>query len=60
MLSAMREKLVKMMKSGMGVEEIITAEPTKEFDARWGNPERFMKNVYPGLWWHAREVGGVI
>ena len=60
MLSAMRDKLVKMMKSGLGVEEIITAAPTKEFDAKWGSPERFMNNVYPGLWWHVRDLGGVI
>jgi len=60
MLSAMRDKLVKMMKSGMGAQDIITAAPTKEFDARWGSPERFMHNVYQGLWWHVRDLGGVI
>jgi glyoxylase-like metal-dependent hydrolase (beta-lactamase superfamily II) len=60
MLSAMRDKLVKMMKSGMGSEEMITAAPTKDFDAKWGDPQRFMQNVYQGLWWHARDLGGVI
>lgn len=60
MAVAMRDKLVKMMKSGMGSEEMITAAPTKEFDAKWGDPERFMQNVYQGLWWHARDLGGVI
>lgn len=60
MLAAMRDRLVKMMKSGMGAQEMIAAAPTKDFDPTWGNPDLFMKNVYPGLWGHVRELGGVI
>lgn len=60
MLAAMRERLVKMLKQGMGPQDMIAAAPTKDFDAVWGDPTVFMNNVYPGLWWHARELGGVI
>ena len=38
----------------------LAAAPTKEFDAKWGNPELFITNAYPGLWGHVREVGGIV
>lgn len=60
MLNTMRDRLIKLMKSGLGPDEIVTAAPTKEFDDKWGNPELFLKNAYPGIWWHVREVGGVV
>ena len=60
MLSATRDRLVKMMKSGLSVDEMIAGAPTREFDAAWGNPERFIRNAYPGLSGHVRELGGVI
>jgi glyoxylase-like metal-dependent hydrolase (beta-lactamase superfamily II) len=60
MLAVVRDRVVKMMKQGMGPDEMIAAAPTKDFDAVWGSPDLFMKNVYPGLWGHARELGGII
>lgn len=60
MLTASRDRLVKMLKSGSSVEEMLAGAPTREFDAVWGDPELFIRNAYPGLWWHARELGGVI
>jgi glyoxylase-like metal-dependent hydrolase (beta-lactamase superfamily II) len=60
MLTAVRDRTVKMFKSGMSAAEIIAATPTKEFDATWGSPDVFMRNLYPGLWGHARELGGII
>jgi hypothetical protein len=60
MLNTVRDRLVKMLKQGLGSDEIIAAQPTKEFDAAWGRPDTFLKNVYAGLWGHARELGGVI
>jgi len=60
MLATMRDRLVKLMKQGMGAAEMIAAAPTQDFDAMWGSPDLFMKNVYPGLWGHARELGGII
>jgi glyoxylase-like metal-dependent hydrolase (beta-lactamase superfamily II) len=60
MLVATRDRLVKLLKSGSSVNEMLAAAPTKEFDPVWGDPALFVRNAYPGLWWHARELGGVI
>jgi hypothetical protein len=56
----MRQKFVDMMKKGMSASAMAAAAPTKEFDARWGDPELFMANAYPGLWNHVRELGGIL
>jgi glyoxylase-like metal-dependent hydrolase (beta-lactamase superfamily II) len=60
MLSAVRTRLVAMIKQGYGAKDMIAAKPTEEFDAKWGDPTLFMNSVYPGLWSHARELGGII
>jgi hypothetical protein len=48
------------MKKGMSASAMMAAAPTKEFDSRWGNPEQFIANAYPGLWNHVREIGGIL
>src|SRR5262245_48563931 len=58
--SAMRSRLAEMMKQGKGANEIIAAAPTKDFDAKWGDPKIFMSVVYRGLWSHVRELGGIV
>jgi glyoxylase-like metal-dependent hydrolase (beta-lactamase superfamily II) len=60
MLAASRDRLVKLLKSGASVDDMLAAAPTREFDAAWGDPTLFVRNAYQGLWWHARELGGVI
>jgi glyoxylase-like metal-dependent hydrolase (beta-lactamase superfamily II) len=60
MLGIMRTKFVDMMRKGMGAKDMLAAAPTKEFDAKWGNPELFITNAYPGLWGHVREIGGIV
>lgn len=60
MCTAIRNTIVGMMKQGKGANEIIAAAPTKDFDAKWGNPEVFMSVVYRGLWSHVRELGGIV
>jgi glyoxylase-like metal-dependent hydrolase (beta-lactamase superfamily II) len=60
MLSASREAFVKMMRQGMSADDMLAAGATKAFDARWGNPELFVKTSYRSLWLHVREVGGII
>jgi hypothetical protein len=44
----------------MGPQDMIAAEPSKEFDAKWGNPELFIKNAYRGMWGHVRELGNIV
>jgi len=60
MLATMRTRFVEMMRKGMSAKDMLAATPTKEFDAKWGNPELFITNAYPGLWGHVREIGGIV
>ena len=49
-----------MMKQGMGPDDIIAAAPTKEYDAKLGNPELFVSTAYRSMWLHVRELGGIV
>lgn len=52
MLVAVGRKLREALESGMGIEQILDAKPTAEFDARFGHPgaivapEAFVRSVY--------------
>jgi cyclase len=55
MLTVVRERIESSMRKGHSIAEMLDAEITKEFDARWGaNRERFVANIYHGLWWAGR------
>jgi glyoxylase-like metal-dependent hydrolase (beta-lactamase superfamily II) len=60
MLTALRERFVKMMRQGMSANDMLAAGATKEFDARWGDPKLFVQVSYRGLWLHVRELGGIV
>ncbi len=60
MLTAMRDRLGKMMRQGLGAPDMIAAGVTKDFDAQWGSPDLFVSTSYRGLWLHVRELGGVV
>lgn len=60
MLKTMKDRLVGMMKKGMGADDMLAAEATKEFDARWGDPRLFVSNAYRGMWGHVRSLGGIV
>jgi glyoxylase-like metal-dependent hydrolase (beta-lactamase superfamily II) len=60
MANSMRDRLVKLMRQGMGPSDMIAAAPAKEFDAKWGNPELFIRNAYRGMWGHVRELGNIV
>lgn len=55
MLVAVGRKVREAIESGMGIDEILTAKPTAEFDARYGRPgalvapEEFVHSVYRDL-----------
>tara|TARA_R110001592_G_scaffold357402_1_gene660416 strand:- start:227 stop:1102 length:876 start_codon:yes stop_codon:yes gene_type:complete len=38
-----------MIDDGMTYEQVEAANPTAKYDAKWGNPERFLPGVYMGL-----------
>jgi cyclase len=55
MLTVVRERIENLMRKGRSIPEMLDAEVTKEFDASWGNNrERFVANIYHGLWWAGR------
>jgi glyoxylase-like metal-dependent hydrolase (beta-lactamase superfamily II) len=60
MLAAMRDRLHKAFRQGMGIDDMLGAGLTKDFDAAWGNPEQFIAVSYRGMWLHIRELGGVV
>jgi cyclase len=55
MLTVVRERIENLMRKGRSIEEMLAAGVTDEFDADWGsNRERFVANIYNGLWWAGR------
>jgi glyoxylase-like metal-dependent hydrolase (beta-lactamase superfamily II) len=59
-LATIRDRLLKLLKSGVTPKEMIAAQPTKEWDDKWGDPTQFIFNAYRGLWGHVRELGGIV
>lgn len=60
MLAALMDRFVKMMKQGLGPDDILAAAPTKEFDESWGTPDLFVSTAYRSMWLHVRELGGIV
>jgi glyoxylase-like metal-dependent hydrolase (beta-lactamase superfamily II) len=60
MLSTMRGRLIDLLKKGMSVNDMIAQNPSREFDAKWGDPKLLIANAYPGMIGHVRELGGGI
>ncbi len=60
MLSAVRERFVKMMRQGMSADDMLAGNITQEFDAQWGDPKDFIHAAYKGMWIHVRELGGIV
>jgi glyoxylase-like metal-dependent hydrolase (beta-lactamase superfamily II) len=55
MLSTVRGRIENLMRKGKSIEEMLAADVTAGFDAAWGtNRERFVANIYNGLWWAGR------
>jgi glyoxylase-like metal-dependent hydrolase (beta-lactamase superfamily II) len=57
MMETVRVRFYNMIGKGLSAGDMFRAAPTKEFDAKWGDPKQFIANVYPGLWNHVRELG---
>ena len=39
-----------MLNKGRGPSEAVAAKPTKEFDAKMGNPDEFVRRSFESLW----------
>jgi cyclase len=60
MLATMKDRLIGLMKKGIGTDDLLANPPTREFDGRWGDPKLFLTNAFRGLWGHVRELGGIV
>lgn len=50
MYQTIYERLSKLLNSGRGPTEAVEAKPTKEFDAKMGNPDEFVRRAFESLW----------
>jgi cyclase len=41
---------------GQTWNELVASAPMRDFDARWGNPETFLRLAYEGAWNHINEI----
>ena len=57
MLAAMKTRLSKLLAQGMSVQDMLAAAPTRDYDAKWGDPKLFISNAWPGLVQRSRELG---
>ena len=60
MLHTLHDRLVDLMRKGIGTDDLAADPPTQEFNARWGDPHQFLANAYRGLWGHVRELGKIV
>ena len=61
LLTKVREHLVKLMKQGLGPQEMIATKAMKEFEGQLaGDADAFLYTAYRGLWAHVRELGGIV
>jgi hypothetical protein len=52
MYAAIFDRLQKLLRKGLGPDEVVAQNPTKEFDAKWGNPTEFTTLAFKSLWGH--------
>jgi hypothetical protein len=57
MLTILKTRLSQLLAKGMSVADMLAAAPTREFDAKWGDPTLFIANAWPGMVARARELG---
>jgi glyoxylase-like metal-dependent hydrolase (beta-lactamase superfamily II) len=55
MLSTVRERMEAMALEGRGIDDMIDAGLTKDFDGQYtGDSALFIANAYEGMWWRMR------
>jgi len=57
---AVAQKTAEAFRVGMSFADFVASKPTAAFDAKWGDPQLFLRLVYKGGFAHLRELGGVI
>lgn len=57
MLTTVRTRMARMLAQGKSADEMLEAHPTREFDAVWGDPERFVRNAFRGISLRPQQMG---
>lgn len=57
MLTTVRQRMAKLLAQGKSAQEMLEAQPTKEFDAVWGDPELFIRNAFRGISLRPQQMG---
>lgn len=52
MYATILDRLGKLLRKGLGPDEVLAQAPTKEFDAKWGDPKQFVTLAFKSLWGH--------
>jgi cyclase len=45
---------------GQTYSQLLDSEPTREFDAMYGNPAQFLKHAHETAWYHVNEIRRVV
>jgi glyoxylase-like metal-dependent hydrolase (beta-lactamase superfamily II) len=57
MLVEVRARLSKLLAQGMSIKDMLDTEPTRDLDAKWGDPKLFISNTWQGLIRRTGELG---
>ena len=52
MYATIADRLQKLLRKGLAPDEVAAAQPTQEFDAKWGDPKQFVDLAFKSLWGH--------
>jgi cyclase len=60
MLLVLQERLYTLLRDGRSADEMLAAHPTREYDARCGDPELFIRNAFQGMSAHVRQIPVIV
>jgi glyoxylase-like metal-dependent hydrolase (beta-lactamase superfamily II) len=60
MLVVLQQRLPRLLAQGMSAQEMIAAAPTREFDAKWGDPTLFIAMAWQGMVRRPGDLGASI
>ncbi|HUN26034.1 MAG TPA: MBL fold metallo-hydrolase [Steroidobacteraceae bacterium] len=52
MFATIATRLQRAIRKGLGPDEVVALNPTKEFNAEWGDPTQFTTMAFESLWGH--------
>ena len=49
MIIDVKARVAALVEQGMTFDQVLAARPTADYEAKWGDPERFLTGVYAGV-----------